>query len=86
MERYDPELSGITPMAIRGSFASIMIQRHLRGELFVDKSEGSFLDFLAKSMNTSREQLGATRMPQPKHKTSMMLQSFQGSSGKKVME
>jgi hypothetical protein len=59
-ERIDPELSKITPMAIRGSYASMMLQAHRRGEIFRDFGEQAFLQFLAKQMNTSVEQLATT--------------------------
>jgi hypothetical protein len=59
-ERIDPELSGITPMAIRGSYASMMLQAHRRKEIFRDLGEQDFLQFLAKQMNTSVEQLATT--------------------------
>jgi hypothetical protein len=56
----DPELAGITPMAIRGSYASMMLQARRRNEIMVDMPEREFLDFLAKQMNTSCEQLATT--------------------------
>jgi hypothetical protein len=59
-ERIDPELSKITPMAIRGSYASMMLQAHRRKEIFMELSEQEFLEFLAKQMNTSVEQLATT--------------------------
>jgi hypothetical protein len=59
-ERIDPDLSGITPMAIRGSYASIKLQAHRRKEIFRDLGEQDFLQFLAKQMNTSVEQLATT--------------------------
>jgi hypothetical protein len=56
----DPELSGITPMAIRGSYASMMLQARRKKEIMVDMAEREFLEFLAKQMNTSCEQLATT--------------------------
>jgi hypothetical protein len=56
----DPELAKITPMAIRGSYASMMLQARRRNEIMVDMPERDFLDFLAKQMNTSCEQLAST--------------------------
>jgi hypothetical protein len=60
LERIDPELANITPMAIRGSYASMMLQAHRRNEIFRTFSENEFLQFLAKQMNTSVEQLATT--------------------------
>jgi hypothetical protein len=59
LTRYDPELSGITPMILRSSFASTMFARFKRGELGEEKSVESFLADLAKLMNTSAEMLMA---------------------------
>jgi hypothetical protein len=47
-------------MAIRRSYASMMLQAHRRGEVFRDFREHAFLQFLAKQMNTSVEQLATT--------------------------
>jgi hypothetical protein len=59
--KMDPELAkNITPMAIRGSYASMMLQSRRRGEVFVEMSEQQFLQFLAHQMNTSIEQLAST--------------------------
>jgi hypothetical protein len=60
LERIDPELANITPMAIRGSYASMMLQAHRTKEIFQNFSENEFLQFLAKQMNTSVEQLATT--------------------------
>jgi hypothetical protein len=56
----DPELAGITPMAIRGSYASMMLQARRRNEIMVDMPVRDVLEFLAKQMNTSCEQLATT--------------------------
>jgi hypothetical protein len=60
LERIDPELANITSMAIRGSDASMMLKAHRRKEIFRNFSENEFLQFLAKQMNTSVEQLATT--------------------------
>jgi hypothetical protein len=60
LERVDPEFSTITPMSIRGSYASMMLQARRRKEIFPDMNENAFLEFLAKQMNTSVEQLATT--------------------------
>jgi hypothetical protein len=60
LERVDPELAGITPMAIRGTYASMMLQARRRKKIFRDMNEQTFLEFLAKQMNTSVEQLATT--------------------------
>lgn len=60
LELVDPELAGITPMAIRGSYASMMLQAHRRKQILTEMRESEFLDFLAKQMNTSVEQLATT--------------------------
>ena len=60
LSQIDPELSKITPMALRGSYATMMLQAYRRREIFKNKSEGEFLEFLAKAMNTSVEQLAGT--------------------------
>ena len=60
LSRIDPELSKVTPMALRGSYATMMLQAYRRREIFKNKSEGEFLEFLAKAMNTSVEQLAGT--------------------------
>jgi hypothetical protein len=39
----DPELAGITPMAIRRSYASMMLQARRRKEIFRDMNEQAFL-------------------------------------------
>jgi hypothetical protein len=56
----DQELSGITPMAIRGSYASMMLQARRKKVIMVDMAEREFQEFLAKQMNTSCEHLAKT--------------------------
>ena len=58
--RVDPELEKVTPMALRGSYATMMLQAYREGNIFKEKSEKEFLEFLAKAMNTSVEQLAGT--------------------------
>ena len=60
LRRVDPELEKVTPMALRGSYATMMLQAYRRGNIFKEKSEQEFLEFLAKAMNTSVEQLAGT--------------------------
>ena len=56
----DPELEKVTPMAVRGSFATMMVQEYRKGRIFRGKSESHFLEYLSRSMNTSVEQLTRT--------------------------
>ena len=58
--RIDPELTKVTPMALRGSYATMMLQAYRAGQVFKELSENAFLEFLAKGMNTSVEQLAGT--------------------------
>jgi hypothetical protein len=44
-------------MAIRGSYASMMLQARRRNEIMVDMPERKFMEFLAKQMNKFCEQL-----------------------------
>jgi hypothetical protein len=60
LELVDPELAGITPMAIRRSYASMMLQARRRKEIFRDMNEQAFLELLAKQMNMSVVQLATT--------------------------
>lgn len=59
LTRIDPELALVTPMSIRASYATMMVQAFREKKLFRGKSEREFLEFLAKSMNTSVEQLAS---------------------------
>ena len=58
--RIDEELVNVTPMALRGSFATMMLQTYRKGRIFKQKSEAEFLEFLGKAMNTSPQQLAET--------------------------
>lgn len=60
LSRMDEELCKVTPMALRGSYATMMLQAYRKGKIFKDQSEDDFLQFLAKQMNTSVEQLAST--------------------------
>lgn len=60
LSRLDEELAKVTPMALRGSYATMMLQAYRSGACFKEKSEEEFLQFLAKTMNTSVEQLAST--------------------------
>jgi hypothetical protein len=53
----DPELSGVTPMVLRASFATYMIHLYRTGKHFRGYSELAFIDRLAALMNTSAEML-----------------------------
>ena len=57
---YDPELSSITPMSIRASYATMMVDRYRKRLIFRNRTEEQFLDFLSKLMNTSIEHLRST--------------------------
>ncbi len=57
LKRYDPELMNVTSMSLRASYATMMLMKHRRGDTFGDLPEEEFLAYLAKVMNTSREQL-----------------------------
>ena len=60
LSRIDRELKKITPMALRGSYATMMLQAYRSRTVFKGKSKAKFLEFLAKSMNTSVEQLAVS--------------------------
>jgi hypothetical protein len=60
MGSIDAELAHLTTMEIRGSYASMMLRSFRSKEILVDMSEKEFLQFLAKQMNTSTEQLAMT--------------------------
>ncbi len=60
LKSFDPELGNINSMTLRASIASMMVQRHRRGEMMTHFSEERFLEYLAKVMNTSAEQLRET--------------------------
>lgn len=57
---YDPELSNVTPMSIRASYATMMVDRYQKRRILRDRTEEQFLDFLSKMMNTSIEHLRST--------------------------
>jgi hypothetical protein len=80
---YDPELSAITPMVLRSSFASSMFARYKRREVGQGKSSEVFLSDLAKLMNTSTEMLSATYMASNPHdfqaSVLMLFKAFQGA-------
>lgn len=56
----DPDLRTITPMSLRGSYATWMLQRYRAGKIFSHLEEPAFLSVLARQMNTSVEQLQNT--------------------------
>lgn len=56
----DYEISSITPMALRGSYAAWMLHNHRIGTIPFDKTENEFLQCLAKILRTSVEQLRNT--------------------------
>ena len=60
LKRFDPELEKVSAMTLRASYASMMLEKHRRGETLGRMNEDKFLDYLAKIMNTSREQLKET--------------------------
>ena len=66
LKRHDPELTTVTPMTLRGSFATMMMKDYQAGRIFRGKSENDFLLFISKSMNTSPEQLRATYLTNDK--------------------
>jgi len=47
-------------MTLRASFATEMLQRHRKGEILPGMDEDDFIEYLAKIMNTSSEQLKET--------------------------
>ncbi len=57
MSLQDPELHRITPMCVRASFATGMLQRYRDGLIYKKKTVGQFLDALGGVMNTSAEML-----------------------------
>jgi hypothetical protein len=59
--KMDRELAkNITPMAILGSYTSMMLQSRRRGELFAGMSKQQFPRLIAHQMSTSIEQLAST--------------------------
>lgn len=60
IEKVEPGLASITPMSLRASYATWMLQRFRAKEIFTGIDEEGFLDILAKQMNTSVEQLRTT--------------------------
>lgn len=60
LKRIDPELTKVTPMSLRASYATMMLKKYRDGTIFNEKSEDEFLASLAKVMNTSVEQLSHT--------------------------
>ena len=56
----DPEMSKVTTMSLRGSYASMMIECFQKRKILKGYSENEFLEFLSKAMNTSVEQLRTT--------------------------
>lgn len=60
VENFDPELQNISSMTLRSCYATMMYKGYKDGEIFKDLQEVAFLDFLAKVMNTSSEQLRNT--------------------------
>jgi hypothetical protein len=57
LQTIDPELSKVTPMVLRSSFATYAIQRYRNGEMFSNLSEELFFDRLGAMMNTSSQML-----------------------------
>lgn len=60
LKSIDPELTKVTPMSLRASYATMMLKKYRDGTIFNEKSEDEFLASLAKAMNTSVEQLSHT--------------------------
>jgi hypothetical protein len=57
LSELDPELSKVTPMVLRASFATYMIHLYRVGRHFRGLTEQEFMDRLAALMNTSAEML-----------------------------
>ena len=57
LQRHDKELTNVTSMTIRGSFATMMLGLYRSGKVLKNKTEEQFLELLAMQMNTSVEQL-----------------------------
>ena len=53
----DPELTNVTPMIVRSSYASWQFKLYNQRETFVGLTEAQFLDKLAKIMNSSADML-----------------------------
>eukprot|EP00171_Calliarthron_tuberculosum_P002397 IDg2397t1 len=56
----DPELGAISTMTIRSCYASNMIARFREGKQRFGVDEETFVEYLAKAMNTSKEQIEET--------------------------
>lgn len=57
---FDPELAKVTPMVMRASYATMMLQKFRKKQAFKEKTETEFVAYLSKTMNTSPEQLAST--------------------------
>jgi len=57
---FDANLHGVTTMALRGSYATMMLRAYRDGKIFPNSGEEEFLAILARAMNTSVEQLKST--------------------------
>ena len=53
----DPELKNVTSMAIRGSYAIMMLKFYRERKIFRELTQEQFLELLAKMMNTFVHQL-----------------------------
>jgi hypothetical protein len=58
----DPELTGITPMVLRSSFATMMFKKFKAGQVGDGRTLEQFLSDLGKLMNTSPEMLMSNYM------------------------
>ncbi len=60
LRNYDPEIAKVTSMSLRASYATMMMMKYKEEKLFPHMKEDEFLQYLAKLMNTSEEQLKET--------------------------
>ena len=60
LKRFDPDLAKVSSMTLRASYATMMLLKYRRGETMGDLTEEKFIEYLAKLMNTSCEQLRET--------------------------
>ena len=60
LKRFDPDLAKVSSMTLRASYATMMLLKYRRGETMGNLSEEKFIEYLAKLMNTSCEQLRET--------------------------
>lgn len=60
VSEYDPELTNLSSMSLRASFATAMFSAFKSGQLFKGRSQDFFFEHIASLMNTSVDQMKST--------------------------